>query len=148
MQVTSHPLRTLIASFQAHAKVVNGLIFYQHHLISTGTDGFAKVWTASSDNTYALERSTQLHDKAIMKSCLIGSRLITGGKNGGAAENACGRDCSTKLWKLGGQDVDSIEELGVPVEMVWQVVALHQPGKLAVALRKRGKPILEIWQAR
>lgn len=133
-------IRAQLAAFDGHSKIVNGLIFYRNLLVSTGTDGWAKVWSIES---YQLERIMRLHDHAIVTRGMLGPWLVTGGKDGGGEEDVCGLDCSVRRWKVDGQDAATVNDIGPPAVVVWGLVCLND--RIVVSLMRRGKPTVEIW---
>jgi len=135
-----------IASIEAHSKVINGLIFYQNYLLSTGTDGFLKFMSVSdSEESYNLEKEIKLFDHAITARCVFNDWLVAAGKEGGGEENVCGLDNRIKTLKIGVNNNVQIIELGLPVVQVWSLVALERFGKVIAVVRRRGIPMLEIW---
>ncbi|KAH8596006.1 WD40-repeat-containing domain protein [Bisporella sp. PMI_857] len=140
-------LRTEIAAIEAHEKVVNGLLVYQNRLISTGADGFAKVWLVSaSKELYTFERGIRLYDHAVTSRCLLGPWLISAGKDGGGEENVCGLENRMKACRIDGTETNVLE-LGMPVVKVWSIATLEGVGKTVLILMKKGKPTLEILDA-
>ncbi len=74
------------------------------------------------------------------------SWLLTGGKDGGGDDNACGIDASVKAWKVDGPDIGIVKQIGLSAETVWEVVSLDESRRVVVALMRRGRPMLEIWE--
>ena len=69
-------------AFEAHSSRVCQLALYNDLLISTGGEGFAKVWSMlPSNGSFELERSERLHDLAVVARGLLGPWLVTVGKS-------------------------------------------------------------------
>jgi WD40 repeat protein len=114
-------------------------------LLSSGTDGYAKLWSLDS---FEQQRSAQIHeDHAIVTKDIRPGLFVTGGKDGGGPENACGLDASVRTWDLIA-NAPKWTDVGVEVIadnrlVVWTVKFVGD--KLLAVTMKRGKPTLEIW---
>lgn len=130
-----------MASFAAHEKVVNGLRLYKDTLVSTGTDGWVKVWSA---NDHKLLRQVKMFDKAIVSRSMHGPLIVAGGKNGGAEENACGLDACVRAWSVDRNGSEKAFDMGGSTVVVWNVGSID--GRVVASLQRRGKPAVEIWR--
>jgi len=134
-------------AFEAHAGLINGLIFSDGLLISTGVDGFAKVWSIPTSNTpFELVGSEKLYDHAVTGRYLLSNWLITAGKHGGEEENVCGLDNRLKIWKIRGEEIGPAEEFGLPAPKIWGIAGLVSSKSIAVSVMKKGRPMLDIWR--
>jgi len=113
--------------------------------MTTGTDGFAKVWlAAASKGTCTLDREVRFHDHSVIDRCMLGPWLLTTGKDGGGERDVCGLDSRLKSWNIGENNC-LVVELLQPVVAIWSVVTLESLGKVVLALMKKSRPTLEIW---
>ena len=169
-------LRFPMTTWCAHspASTVNHLIRHPSGLISAGTDGRICLWdmetfntssTASSIPPPSLLGSIQAFDHAVTATTLLDAGndpyIISGGKDGGDADDVCGLDAKVILWKPGrggdaadgevgkGENDDKavarneVHLLGGPAQAVWRVQSRGQ--ELLVAAMRRGRAVLELW---
>ena len=135
-----------IMAVDAHDGLINSLVSHQDLLISTDGSGFAKVWSiAATDSTIHLERSEQLYDLAVTDRCVLGDFLITAGKHKGESENACGLDMRLKMWSTHGEDF-TVKDIGMPAAGLWSLARLPLSESVAIAVKRRGKVVVEIWK--
>ena len=132
-----------------------------YRLVSTGTDGFAKVWSlhpqsSSSPSSFQTDTllllvSIKLFDHAITCRSLSehGQWLFVAGKDGGKEDNVCGLYNGIKAWKLpaDGNGEVVVKKIGSPCPVVWDL-AYVRGGKLFVSLMRRGKACAEVWDVR
>ena len=153
-------INTPLCVIQAHQEVrglVNGLLSLptpvhtssdeNQKFISTGTDGFAKVWSLSStSNTLVLLSEIKLFDHAIVARTLSndGKWLFAGGKEGGGEEDVCGLDGRVKAWNLKRGDAGEVKQLGYPAQVVWNLQCV-KGDRLIVSLMKKGRAHAEVW---
>ena len=86
-----------------------------------------------------------MHDHSFLTSTLYDNILVTGGKEGGEAENAHGLNCSLKSCDLKAPKQGGAvqpEEHGFPRAFVWAAQVVGE--KMVVCVSKRG-PSLEFW---
>ena len=134
--------RTELAVFAAHEKVVNGMRLYDDLLVSTGTDGWARVWSIQN---WELLRQVKMFDKSFVSRCMSGPSLIAAGKNGGPVDDVCGLDSCVRSWRTDGNGPDDLIDLSAAVPSVWKVDCIHD--KVVAWLMIRGKPAVQIWPA-
>lgn len=154
--ITQSPSK-VIAKLSTTARVTNGLILYlPTTLLSTDTSGIVTLWSLTS---LSLLHRVKVHDHSVITPVLDAahSRLFTGGKEGGASDNACGLDCSLKSVDLealarGGGEAETETEMGMASVVnalgencvtIWRVEVVGE--KLAAMLERRGKMALEVW---
>ncbi|KAF2151538.1 WD40 repeat-like protein [Myriangium duriaei CBS 260.36] len=136
-----------IVAFKAHANLINSLNISQNRLISTATDGMAKMWLLfSSDMTFRLERSQQMYDLAVTSASMLKEWLVTAGKRAGEAQGICGLDMQLKLWAVHNEHSEPFVKVGIAVPRIWGLTRMGESESVAISTMKRGIPVLEVWR--
>ena len=101
-----------------------------------------RIWSLSS---YQQLRAIKVHDKAAVALEVCDGVVVTGGKEGGTPDNACGLDMRVAAWSLRLDEPDpQILQLGTVAVIIYFLKSLGK--KLVVVCIKKGKGTIEIWE--
>jgi WD40 repeat protein len=123
-------------------------LFGDNFLLTTGGLGVAKLWSVEP---FKELRSLEMHDHSATSMDVHQTLpiMVTGGKDGGPAENVCGLDNSVRVWgflkDVPAGEGEHYQQLSMPSVHVCKVKFVGD--KLVVVLHKKGKMVLEIWDA-
>ena len=130
-----------LAVLEGHERPVNNLRLHKNTLISCGVDGYVRVWSLS---TFEQLRAIKLHGKAAVALEVLNGTVVSGGKEGGTPDNACGLDSRVVAWTPDPDVSENIVQLGTVATLVYRL--RRSSDRLIVVAYKRGMPAVEIWK--
>ncbi|MCJ1438083.1 hypothetical protein MMC27_007470 [Xylographa pallens] len=162
---------SLIALLARHTFPINNLRMHASTVIASTTNGWLFAWSLINYQRCWARKS---HDHAVTAMDVYKGMIVSGGKDGGGYEDACGLDARVRVWHLdvedgnakkkdaGGEVLSSLPNGGAADEKLYELghdqrcVELGGPaqvawrigtvaGKVVVLVSKRGGVVLEIW---
>ena len=155
----------MLALLARHPAPICNLRMHGSNVIARTTDGWLFAWSLK---TYQRYWARKAHDHAVTAIDVYKGMVVSGGKDGGGYEDACGLDAWVRVWKLDAMDenakADGKEgasslaegdeipewghdprcvELGGPAQVAWRIGTV--PGKLVALLKRGGGVVLELW---
>ena len=164
-------VRSLIKLLAHHTSPVNNVRMHASTVIASTTDGWLFAWSLM---TYQRYWARKAHDHAVTALAIFNGMVVSGGKDGGGYENACGLDAHVRVWNMDDRDGNAKEghagEESAPsftegaasgnkaseyghdqrcTELGGPAEVVWRlgivPGKLVVLVWKRGGVVLETW---
>ena len=161
----------MIALLARHTSPISNLRMHASTVIASTASGWLFAWSLI---TYQRYWARKAHDHAVTAMDVYKGMVVSGGKDGGGYEDACGLDAWVRVWNLdvgdgnakeedaGGEGASSLPEGGAASDKLseWghdqRCVELGGPaevawrigtvpGKLIVLVSKRGGVVLETW---
>ncbi|MCJ1381695.1 hypothetical protein MMC17_004806 [Xylographa soralifera] len=162
---------SLIALLARHTSPISNICMHASTVIASTTNGWLFAWSLI---TYRCFWTRKAHDHAVTAMDVYNGMIVSGGKDGGGYEDACGLDAWVRVWNLevgngnakaedtGEQGAPSLSEGGAASNKLseWghdqRCVELGGPAevawrietvldKLIVLVSKRGGVVLETW---
>jgi len=161
---------SLISLLARDTSPINNIRMHASTVIASTANGWLFAWSMI---TYRCYWARKAHDHAVAAMDVYNGMVVSGGKDGGGYEDACGLDAWVRVWNLELGDENPKEEgtgeeggsspergaasnklsewghdkrcveLGGPAEVAWRIGTVL--GKLIVLVSKRGRVVLETW---
>ncbi|MCJ1387929.1 hypothetical protein MMC18_000772 [Xylographa bjoerkii] len=98
---------SLIALLARHTSPINNLSMHASTIIASTANGWLFAWSLI---TYQRYWARKAHDYAVTTMDVYNGMIVSGGKDGGGYEDACGLDAWVRVWNLDAGDGNAKEE--------------------------------------